>query len=173
MCVITLLLSHQHMSTQVLLTLLQFTSFHSFDHLSPHRSFSISVTHSTEPKTYREVCQSKHWLKAINAELEALAKNGTWIIVDLPSNVKPIGSKWAYIIKHKADVSIDRYMARLIAKGHNQIKGQDFFDIFSLVAKLTTIRILLTIASIQNWHFTSIRCKQRILFMVICKRVYT
>jgi hypothetical protein len=163
MCVITLLLSHQHMSTQVLLTLLQFTSFHSFDHLSPHRSFSISVTHSTEPKTYREVCQSKHWLKAINAELEALAKNGTWIIVDLPSNVKPIGSKWACIIKHKADVSIDRYMARLIAKGHN----------FSLVAKLTTIRILLTIASIQNWHFTSIRCKQRILFMVICKRVYT
>lgn len=74
MCVITLLLSHQRMSTQVLLSPYLIASFHSFDHLSPHRSFSISVTHSTEPKTYREACQSEYWLKTINAELEAWQK---------------------------------------------------------------------------------------------------
>lgn len=54
-------------------------SFRPFDHLSPsHISFSISVTKSTKPKTYREACQSKHWLESMNVELEALAKNGSW-----------------------------------------------------------------------------------------------
>jgi len=129
------------------------TSFHSFDHLSPlHKVFSISVTQSTESNTYKEACQSEHWLTAMNVELKALADNGTWSIVDLPPNVKPIGSKWVYKVKHKADGTIERYKARLVAKGYNQIEGLDFFDTFSPVAKLTTVRTLLAVASVQNWH---------------------
>jgi len=55
--------------------------FHSFHLLSPsHKAFSTSVTQSVEPKTYKEACQSDHWLKAMNVELEALANNGTWCI---------------------------------------------------------------------------------------------
>ena len=104
------------------------TDFHSFDHLSSsHRVFSISITQSTEPKTYKEACQSEHWLKAMNDELKALTANGTWSIVDLPPNVKPIGSKWVYRVKHKADGSIERYKARLVAKGYNQIEGLYIF----------------------------------------------
>jgi len=48
------------------------THFHSFDHLSKsHKAFSISITQSTEPKTYKEACQSEHWLQAMNDELKA------------------------------------------------------------------------------------------------------
>jgi len=58
------------------------SSFHSFHHLSSsHKAFSTSVTQSTEPKTYKEACQSDHWLKAMKVELKALANNGTWCIV--------------------------------------------------------------------------------------------
>jgi hypothetical protein len=56
--------------------------------------FSISVTQSTEPKTYNEAYLSEQWLKAMNTELKALTDNGIWSIVDLPQNVKPIGRKW-------------------------------------------------------------------------------
>jgi hypothetical protein len=55
----------------------------------------------------------------MNDELEALTKTSTWIFVDLPPLVKPIGNKWVYKVKHKADGTIERYKARLVAKGYN------------------------------------------------------
>ena len=63
-------------------------------------------------------------------ELDALERNGTWILVDLPENVKPIGNKWVYKVKYRADGSIEIYKAGLVAKGYNQVEGLDFFDSF-------------------------------------------
>ena len=53
-------------------------------------------------------------------ELEALEHNGTWSVVNLPPGKHVVGCKWVYKVKHKADGSVERYKARLVAKAHNK-----------------------------------------------------
>uniref|UniRef100_A0A392MQF0 Retrovirus-related Pol polyprotein from transposon TNT 1-94 n=1 Tax=Trifolium medium TaxID=97028 RepID=A0A392MQF0_9FABA len=112
----------------------------------------MSITHCTEPQSYEEASKSKHWVTAMKVELFALAKNCTWKMVELPPHTKPIGCRWVYKIKHKSDGTVERYKARLVAKGYNQVEGIDYFETFSPVAKLITVRTLLAIAAIKNWH---------------------
>ncbi|CAM8877807.1 unnamed protein product [Rhodiola kirilowii] len=53
----------------------------------------------------------------MHKELEALQATNTWAITDLPPGKNPVSSKWVYRIKRKSDGSIERYKARLVARG--------------------------------------------------------
>ncbi|GAA0169211.1 transmembrane signal receptor [Lithospermum erythrorhizon] len=87
----------------------------------------------------------------MKAEIKALEDNQTWIMVDLPAGNKPIGCKWVYKVKCKLDGSIDKYKARLVVKRYNQIEGIDYFDSFSPVAKVVTVRVMLAMAAAKGW----------------------
>ena len=106
-----------------------------------------------DPTTYKEAVMSvdaPFWKEAINDEFQSIIQNNTWMLTNLPAGNKAIGCKWVFRKKLKPDGSIDKYKARLVAKGFKEKKGIDYFDTYSHVSRITTIRTLIDLASMHN-----------------------
>ena len=77
----------------------------------------------SEPQIFKEAVTSAEvtlWKEAINNEVESILQNHTWELVDLPPGCKPLGYKWIFKKKMKADRSINKYKARLVIKCYRQ-----------------------------------------------------
>jgi hypothetical protein len=129
----------------------------SYSHLcDSHKAFTLALSTHTKPQFYHEALHSPQWCEAMSKELIALEANHTWDLTSLPPGKHPIGCKWVYKLKFKSDGSIERYKTRLVAKGYNQQEGIDYFETFSLVAKLVTVRSFVAIAAAKGWSLTQL-----------------
>ena len=95
--------------------------------------------------------KQKEWQKAMRSEYNSVIENGTWKLVDYPSNVKPIGCKWVYRIKYKSNGEVDKYKARLVAKGFAQQEGIDYDETFAPTTKWNTIRTIINLVAHNGW----------------------
>nr|GEW26159.1 retrotransposon protein, putative, Ty1-copia subclass [Tanacetum cinerariifolium] len=134
------------------------------ENVKPRRSKRAKVTKdygpdymtyivNEEPQTYKatmESLEAPYWKEAIQSEIDSIVHNNTWKLVDLPSGHKPIGHKWIFKKKLRLDGTIEKYKARLVAKECRQKEGQHFFDTYSPVTRITSIRTLIDIATINN-----------------------
>ncbi|GAV58961.1 LOW QUALITY PROTEIN: Pkinase domain-containing protein/LRR_1 domain-containing protein/RVT_2 domain-containing protein/LRR_8 domain-containing protein, partial [Cephalotus follicularis] len=103
------------------------------------------------------------WRKAMEEEIQALEHNNTWDMVSLPTDKSAIGCKWVYAVKVNPDGSIARLKTRLVAKGYAQVYGVDYSDTFSPVAKLSSIRLLVSLAAIHHWPLYQLDVKNTFL----------
>ncbi|KAK1440796.1 hypothetical protein QVD17_06628 [Tagetes erecta] len=130
-------------------SLAHFISYNKFS--NNHKAFLAAISSTDEPKTFKQAVQDENWRKAMEKEIRALEENGTWTLEELPEGKRAIDSKWVYKVKFKPNGEIERYKARLVARGFKQMEGVDFHDTFAPVAKLVTVRTLLAVAVKKDW----------------------
>ncbi|GJX04424.1 phospholipase-like protein [Tanacetum coccineum] len=82
-------------------------------------------------------------------------RNNTWTECELPPGRKPIESKWIWKIKYKASGEIERYKARIMAKGFSQKEGFDYDKTFSPVVKMVTVRCLVSMVVVNGYNSES------------------
>ncbi|PKI63536.1 hypothetical protein CRG98_016054 [Punica granatum] len=105
-------------------------------------------------------------------EIQAMETNQTWTLETLPPGKQFIDCKWVFKIKRRADGSVERYKARLVAKGFTQIEGIDFHETFAPVAKLVTVRCLLTVAVAKGWEMHHMDVQNAFLHGNLDEEVY-
>ncbi|GJR59821.1 zinc finger, CCHC-type containing protein [Tanacetum coccineum] len=119
--------------------------------VSDQHSYCFNV--EDEPKTFDEAMKSQDvafWKEAINDEMDSIIGNNTWVLADLPPGCKPLSCKWIFKRKLKVDGTIEKFKARLVIQSFKQKSGIDYFDTYAPVARISTIRLLIAMASIHN-----------------------
>ncbi|CAM8990181.1 unnamed protein product [Rhodiola kirilowii] len=84
-------------------------------------------------------------------EIHALQSNNTWQVIPLPQGKNTVSSKWIFRVKRHSDGTIERFKARLVARGFSHEEGLDYNETFAPVVKMTTVRTVLALAASKNW----------------------
>lgn len=149
------------------------SNFVSYEKLSPSfRAFTPQLSCREIPNNIQDALKVPEWKGAVLEEMKALEKNQTWEMVELPKGKKTVGCKWVFTIKYNSDGTLERYKARLVAKGYTQTHGIDYSETFAPVAKLNTIRVLLSLAANLDWPLQQLDVKNAFLNGNLEEEVY-
>ena len=138
-------------------------------------TFALAVTLTNDfgnvdvPRGYQQATKGKHasyWIEAINKELGGLIALHTWDLVPIttmPRGANLMRCHYVFAVKRKADGSIEKFKARLVADGNTQRHGVDFDRVFSTVVKMHTLRLVLAIAALRDYNLSSVDIRQAYL----------
>nr|CAN75946.1 hypothetical protein VITISV_012979 [Vitis vinifera] len=122
-----------------------------------NKSFVNQLSTVAIPNSVQEALANPRWKAAMNEEMKSLQKNETWELIECPPGKKSVGCRWIYTVKYKADGSIERFKARLT---------------FAPVAKINTVRVLLSLAANLDWPLQQFDVKNVFLHGELSEKVY-
>ena len=130
------------------------------------------------PRSYRQAMASPHasyWQEAMHKEIAGLVKQQTWKEVpynSLPKHANIMHSHWIFTVKRRQTGEIEKWKARCVADGNSQLKGVDYQDVFSTVVKMSTVRIVLSIAAARDYNLASVDVCQAFLQAEVTDDLY-
>eukprot|EP00253_Pinus_taeda_P023113 PITA_23113 len=122
--------------------------------------------------TFVEASDHPDWDVAMNEEYCSLLANDTWDIVPFPKGGKLVRCKWVYRTKHGPDGEVNKHKARLVAKGFSQVEGIDYTKTFFPIAKMNSIRLVLSLAASFKWEVHQMDVKSAFLHGDLHEEIY-
>ena len=83
-----------------------------------------------------------------------------------------VTSKWIYKVKFSTDSSVEKCKARFVARGFSQKEGIDYDETFTPVVRYSSIRVIISLASVMGWKLHQMDVKTAFLNGEIEEEVY-
>lgn len=112
------------------------------------------------------------WKDVIKSKIDSILQNHTWELMDLPPGCRPLSSKWVFKWKKKVDGSIEIYKVRLTIKDYKQNEGLDYFDTYSSVTRINSIKMVLAIDALRSLKVHHMDMKTTFLNGGLDKEIY-
>ncbi|GJV87112.1 putative ribonuclease H-like domain-containing protein [Tanacetum coccineum] len=121
--------------------------------------------------TISQALEDESWVEAMQEELLQFKLQKVWILVDLPSGKKAIGTKWVFKNKRDKRSIVVKNKARLVAQAFRQEEGIDYDEVFAPVARIEAIRLFLAFASYMRFPVYQIDVKSAFLYGTIIEEL--
>lgn len=141
-------------------------------HLASLAAEEIMIGDPTSAKQALEGPHGQQWLEAMQSEIDNLNGKGTWSSAKLPPNRTAITCKWVFKTKLDADGNVSKYKARLVARGFAQVPGVDFEETFAPVSRLSSLRLLLTLAATLDYELAQLDVEGAYLNGPLSEEIY-
>ena len=127
---------------------------------------------ASNPVHFEEAVKHEKWRTSMDMEIQAIERNNTWELIDLPKGEKNIGVTWVYKTKLKENGEVDKLKARLVEKGYVQQQGIDYTEVFAPVARMDTVRMIVALAAQKGWTLYQLDVKSSFLHGELNEEVY-
>lgn len=143
-------------------------------HLKPKKVLDLhhNLASDFAPNTYKSALQLPQWKATMQEEFSTLESQNTWPLVLPPNGHKILGCKWVFKTKLKLDGTIARHKVRLVAQCYRQQEGIDYFETFNPVAKLTIVRIFITLTTSYGWTIKQLDASNAFLQGHLSENIY-
>jgi hypothetical protein len=136
--------------------------------------YYLLLTNSGEPECYEEAMQvdtKKKWEQVMKEEIDSLINYHTWDLVQFHVGKRALQNKWVYKLNEE-DGGEKWYNARLVVKGFAQNKGIDFDEIFSPIVEMNSIRTILSLVVVEDFHLEQLDVKTTFLHGDLEEEIY-
>lgn len=134
-----------------------------------------TIEANDDPGSYQEAISGNNtseWIEAMKEEIQALKKNQVYELSSLPEGANLVTCRWVFKTKRRPDGEIERYRARLVARGFSQIEGIDYSATFAPVVSTSVVRLLFAQASIEGLVYKQFDIKTAFLYGNLDEEVY-
>ncbi|GAA0159049.1 transmembrane signal receptor [Lithospermum erythrorhizon] len=125
-----------------------------------------------DPISYEVATRSKKLRDAMDQEINLITKNNNWTLTTLPQKGKKVGVRWIYKTKRDENGDISKHKAKLVEKGYVQQHGIDYTEVFAPVARMDTVRRILSMAAQRSWRIYQLDVKSAFLHGELEEEVY-